>query len=341
MPHQKRNSILFHAVASGIILLMPILDAPSPNATALMMLKNPFVGIDFLLHFLCVSFGYANYFYFVPQLFYRRSRFLYFFLASGCFLFLALVPSILSLFPSVAFFTNSTEVQVHSIIQIRHIFFLFMLVLLYGLLSIAEERRRTAERELSVANLSYLKAQINPHFLFNTLNTIYVQIQLNPQQAGNALVKMSNIMRYILKASENNAEQVSQAIGYLQDYLDLQKQRFLNTILIDFDCEVDRPDKYYIAPLLLIPFVENAFKYGIHPHKVSEISVQIRLQANHLFLQVKNVDYSLQNQSAESYGIGIGNTRKRLSLIYPNRHQLTIKKVDEFFLVQLKIDLTK
>ena len=267
MPHQKRNSILFHAAASGIILLMPILDAPSPNATALMMLKNPFVGIDFVLHLFCVLFGYGNYLYFVPHLFYRRSKILYFLIVLSSFLFLVSVPSILAKLPFIPFFPSIDEIQIHTIIQIRHIFFLFMLVLLYGLLSITEVRRRFVERELAIANLSYLKAQINPHFLFNTLNTIYVQIQLNPQQAGNALVKMSNIMRYILKASENNAEQVSQAIGYLQDYLDLQKQRFLNTILIDFDCEVDRSDKYYIAPLLLIPFVENAFKYGSRKYR--------------------------------------------------------------------------
>lgn len=341
MPHQKRNRILFHAVASAIILIMPILDAPSPKPTALMMLKNPFVGIDFILHFLCISFGCANYFYFVPQLFYRRSKVLYIMLASTCFLFLALIPTILSTLPFIPFFPSNEEVQIHTIVQIRHIFFLFMLVLLYGLLSIAEERRRTAERELGVANLSYLKAQINPHFLFNTLNTIYVQIQLNPKEAGNALVKMSNIMRYILKASENNAEQLSQAIGYLQDYLDLQKQRFLNTVLIDFECHVEQADKYFIAPLLLIPFVENAFKYGIHPNKASKIGVKIRLKENHLFLQVQNVDYSLQNQSAESSGIGIGNTQKRLALIYPSKHHLTIEKVDGNFLVQLNIDLTK
>ena len=92
MPHQKRNSILFHAVASGIILLMPILDAPSPNATALMMLKNPFVGIDFVLHLFCVLFGYGNYLYFVPHLFYRRSKILYFFFRETKF-FLIFNPS--------------------------------------------------------------------------------------------------------------------------------------------------------------------------------------------------------------------------------------------------------
>lgn len=338
MLNVKRNRIVFHVIVAGITLLMPVLDAPSPKPTALLMLNNPFVGIDFVLHFLCLLFGYINYVHLVPNLFYRKSKTIYFIVVIFIFAFISLVPDILARIPFIPYFPDDNELHIHTLVQVRHVFFLFMVILLYGNVTVAEERRRAAENERMIAEMRYLKAQINPHFLFNTLNSIYALLMVNPVEAGKSIIKMSNIMRHILKASENSSEPLSETLDILKDYIDLQKDRFKETIDVEYTVE-GNPGGLQIAPLLIIPFVENAFKYGINPSEKSKIIIRIKLGDDRLKLFVSNKDFHLLNFIKGS-GIGMENTKRRLQLLYPGHYQLDINKANGMFNVDLHLLLS-
>ncbi|MFA6152685.1 MAG: histidine kinase [Chitinophagaceae bacterium] len=338
MLNLKRNRIVFHVIVAGITLFMPVLDAPSPKPTALLMLNNPFVGIDFVLHFLCLLFGYFNYVSLVPNLFYRKSKTVYFLVVIFVFALFCLVPDILAHIPFIPYFPDDNELHIHTIIQVRHVFFLFMVILLYGNVTVAEERRRAAENERMIAEMRYLKAQINPHFLFNTLNSIYALLMVNPPEAGKSIIKMSNIMRHILKASENSSEHLSETLDILKDYIDLQKDRFKETIDVEYTVQ-GSPEGLQIAPLLIIPFIENAFKYGINPSEKSKIIIRIELRDNRLKLFVSNKDFQHLNFIKGS-GIGMENTKRRLQLLYPGHYQLDIKKANGMFNVDLQLSLS-
>lgn len=338
MPTRRKQTLALHIIACLFLVLMPIVDAPSPNARRILLLNNPYFEIDFVLHVTCVFFGYFNYFVLIPRFFHKPLKIVYTVIVISIFLFICSIPWLIADMPFFDIFQEQDEINIHFVIQIRHVFFLFVTIFLFSLMTWSEQRRRMIERAISTADLRYLKAQINPHFLFNSLNSIYVQLQTNPSAAGNSLVKMSNIMRYIMKSAESNSENLDLAIAYLEDYLSLQEGRFQNTVQVIYKKNI--PDnKYLIAPLLLIPFVENAFKYGINSSEKAIISIDISVAGNALLLEVVNRDYSKDIVVPASTGIGIDNTRKRLDLLYPGRYSLKIDKEGGLFKVLLRIQL--
>ncbi|MES2480112.1 MAG: histidine kinase [Bacteroidota bacterium] len=336
MSTKKTQTIALHSVACILLLLMPIVDAPSPNAKKILLLNNPYFEIDFVLHLVCIVFGYFNYFVLIPRFFHKPLKLVYTVLVLVIFVFICAIPWLISGIPFFDVFQGQDNINIHFVIQIRHVFFLFITIFLFSLMTWSEQRRRMTERAISTADLRYLKAQINPHFLFNSLNSIYVQLQTNPSAAGNSLVKMSNIMRYIMKSAESQSENLNLAIDYLEDYLSLQEGRFQNTIQVIYKKNIPE-NTYQIAPLLLIPFVENAFKYGINPSEKAIISIEIFIKEGELFFEVVNQDYSKDIVVPASTGIGIANTRRRLDLIYPGRYSLSIDRGGLMFKVLLRI----
>jgi LytS/YehU family sensor histidine kinase len=256
------------------------------------------------------------------------------------FLFLAVTPVfIISNLLLVKYFGLSENILIHELNQLRHVVFLFAFAFIYSTMSWMEHKRRNIEHEISDAELRFLKAQINPHFLFNSLNTIYAQLQFDSQKAGESLVKMSEIMRYVLNAVNNNKEHLNTSIHYLENYIYLQKIRFEHTLNIQFVNRVENPKEYQIASLLLIPFVENAFKYGVSPHGDSTILIELSNQNEQLFLRVLNEDFGHLKDESMSHGIGIFNTRKRLDMLYPGRYTLSAESRDNHFEVLFQIHL--
>lgn len=334
----RYRRLWLHILVILVLLLMPIIDAPSPQPMSLLLAENPYLGIDIVVHGLCIGFGYLNYFLLVPYLYFRRQRLVYFFIAVLCFVLMCFVPQILSRISFVPFFEDQVRLRIHTIVQTRHIFYLFVMIFLLSLTTRVYLRLSEMEKEKSLAEIRYLKAQINPHFLFNTLNSIYSLIQINPSAAGKSLLKMSNIMRYVLSASETTFEPLKQAIGYLEDFIGLQKERFRDTIGVHYTFSGD-PGDLRIASLLLVPFIENAFKYGVDPEFNSQLSVDIRVTGHVLELSVINTDFSLHQSGIAGTGIGILNTKNRLELLYAGRYQLNISNKDGLFRVKLRMEL--
>jgi uncharacterized membrane-anchored protein YhcB (DUF1043 family) len=191
--------------------------------------------------------------------------------------------------------------------------------------------------EKMVAELSVLKLQISPHFLFNTLNNIRWLARQKSDKTEDAIVKLSQLLRYILYQAQNEKVPLEQEINHLKNFIDLQKMRLTNPNCVTFTYEGALQGRM-IEPLLFIPFVENAFKYGIHSLKPSDIVFDLHATDNALIFESRNTifDDILPNEK-ESSGIGIANVQKRLALHYPNRHELRLDTEGCVFHVFLKL----
>lgn len=217
----------------------------------------------------------------------------------------------------------------------RH-FFLFSGVLLLSLMLKINERLKQAHKEKINAELSYLKAQINPHFLFNTLNSIYSLAIQKSDETANAVVKLSGMMRYVLTESQSEYVSLQKELDYIKDYIELQKTRFDSNVKLHFTTNGQTTGKT-IAPLILIPFIENAFKYGVNAEENSEITIDINVNEAAINLYVKNNKVSIRPDPENKSGLGITNTKSRLELLYPGKHYLNIEDTATSFIVSLSI----
>lgn len=217
--------------------------------------------------------------------------------------------------------------------------FLFLVALFLALLLKIRSRWLRAEEERLHAELAYLKAQINPHFLFNTLNSIYSLTLEKSDRAPAAIVRLSSMMRYVLLDTGKGKVPLEQEINYLADYINLQQTRFESFLQIDFSV-TGRPEGKKIIPLLLIPFVENAFKHGVNPEEPAPIHIRIIIEDRQLQLQVSNRKVAIQPPSTDPGGLGIPNTQQRLDIFYPGQHTLLIEDNPATFAISLTLTLS-
>jgi sensor histidine kinase YesM len=195
------------------------------------------------------------------------------------------------------------------------------------------------EKEKLVAQISSLQFQINPHFLFNTLNNIYATAIDTSPRTADMVDKLSEMMRYTMKETQNDFVPLVEEINYLNNFIELQKLRFERIIKFEYTVEGEFSE-LQIAPMLLIPFVENAFKHGVNSEQDSNIRINIKTTESELHFLVVNNKVNIQSGiKANSDGLGIENTKHRLVLIYPSKHLLTIKETEYDFTVSLHINL--
>ncbi len=200
-------------------------------------------------------------------------------------------------------------------------------------------RLRQVENDQLQAELRQLKAQIQPHFLFNTLNSIYALAIRNDERTADTIVKLSEFLRYIIRDAHRDRVPLATEINYMANYIDLQKARLRDAVEVDYQLEGE-VQSWQIAPLLLFSFVENAFKYGVNPEEDSRIVIHLRIQDNQLRLYVANNKVQV-SPLEESTGIGLQNTRERLRLLYADAHELTIDNTLTHFRVTLCLSLSR
>lgn len=195
----------------------------------------------------------------------------------------------------------------------------------------------------SQADLSFLRSQINPHFLFNTLNSLYgTALQENAERTSEGIQKLGDMMRFMLY--ENNQDHIALAreINYLKNYIDLQKLRIAHSPQISIETRIDEPfNQLKIAPMLLIPFVENGFKHGISLNEPSFIKINLEIPDNRLFFSVTNTVHPVRVRDTEKNngGIGLENVKQRLEMLYHNKYQLVIRENEKEFFVHLTLTL--
>ncbi len=199
--------------------------------------------------------------------------------------------------------------------------------------------RRLSQKQ---AELASLKEQINPHFLFNAMNTLYATALMeNAEKTSTGIQQLAEMMRFMMHENNQELIDIKSEVQYLRNYIDLQRLRLVESEKLDIKIALDDTLCIHsIAPMLLVPFVENAFKHGISLRNFSWIHVKLYCQNARLHFSVFNSIHPQQDNDPEKYssGIGLVNVQKRLNLLYPTQHQLTIHKTDKEFSIILEID---
>ncbi len=219
-------------------------------------------------------------------------------------------------------------------------FNLFMFIIVYAA-SFAlclYQQWQSVKNQMLATEISFLKTQISPHFLFNTLNSIYSLALSKSDKAPEAIVKLSSLMRYSISESGQDTVPLKQEIDYISNYIDLQKLRLTSKIKINYELDGEGDGKE-IAPFLLIPFIENAFKHGVNAEENSDIKIKIVVNNCFILMEVANNKVYLKYKDERGTNIGITTTQKRLELLYPGQHQLSIEDNTHDFKVSLKINI--
>jgi sensor histidine kinase YesM len=215
---------------------------------------------------------------------------------------------------------------------------LFDIIKFYSKSFRSERKALTLELEKLNLEKNFLKAQLNPHFLFNTLNNLYGLSLRNDEHAPEVITQLAEMMRYTLYESNSELVPLQKELHYLENYVILEKMRYKQDANIVCEIHEEQADGQVIAPLLIFTFVENAFKYGLKRRHGGFIAILILITNNSFYFSVKN-DKPETKKISELGGIGIDNARKRLQLLYPSRHTLSIVDSGETFSVELTINL--
>lgn len=345
----RSGRILLHVIGSLCFLAVPMIFSPDFDLSFRVMEVGPFRR-DLLAYVLLLGVFYLNYYYLIPKFFHSKEYVIYSVSLVLCFALVAGVPLLVKGKPPI--FLNEGQVLpppppdhrgpprdgpplIHA--MERNVLRFVMVISIALLLRISDRLRKT-ERDKLDAELSYLKAQINPHFLFNTLNSIYSLAITRSQHTPDAVLKLSSMMRYVTTEAHNDKVPLQKEIDYVTNYIDLQRIRLGQTVSIDYSVKGECSGKE-IAPLVMIPYVENAFKYGVNPEEECYIHIQITVEKSRLTMFVKNkivrIDYSDEYKS----GHGMENAAQRLKMGYPGKHTLNSGRFDKEYLVNLEIDL--
>lgn len=305
-------------------------------------------GRVFTIAFIQVSFAalisYVNYFYLLPRFLSRRKIFPY------IIQFLALFGAVITvrLFTErfiLDGFTHQEGYLYRTRFVVQMVTSNFFIVVFVGMLRFAQDwfeleaRRKEVEREKLLAELNFLKAQINPHFLFNTLNNLYYLAYSKSDRATEVIDKLSKMMRYMIYESNHPQVLLSKEIEYMQNYISLERIRLSNEVPIDYTVVGDVQGAM-IAPLIFITFLENAFKHGVTGHaKGPWVKISITMEGKTCIYTVAN-SKAVAVKEVEKLGIGLVNVKRRLELSYPQHYELTIQDGEDRFEVQLKLDLS-
>lgn len=203
-----------------------------------------------------------------------------------------------------------------------------------------ENKKKQLENEKLVAELNYLKAQINPHFLFNTLHNLNYLVYSGSKSATEVIIKLSNIMRYMIYDANKEKVQLKKEIAYMNDYIHLESIRLNQKFDIDFNVK-GNTDHVEIAPLVMLTFLENAFKHGVSDQEENcWIKVKLQVDENFIRYEVSNKKLKFISPQNLKSGFGLENVKKRLQLSYPEKHILEISEENNVYKVFLTLSLT-
>ncbi len=367
------QKITIYLVCCVVFLMLPIIVSPGFSLFGRWDIGAREIR-NLITSALILLFFYGNYTYFIPAFYHRKKYLLFIAVTIGSFLIIAAAPSFIypkeSDFDKEAFhkhpfpgfreqaqpgsamphavapnipqgmsFPREPQPKRHfEWFQLESTFLKFLFIFVLSLLLKTRELWEIAQDEKRSAELSSLRLQVNPHFLFNTLNSIYSLALEKSDKTPEAIVKLSELMRYVTSEVGEDSVPLEKELNYISNYIELQRIRLGDTVQIDYAVSGDWTEDR-IAPLLLIPFIENAFKFGVNPGMHSKIEVNLSIADHQLLLTVANNKLQSNDQLMKS-GTGLVNVQKRLKLIYPAAHKLVLKDNNQHFEVKLILQLT-
>ncbi|WP_420553699.1 sensor histidine kinase [Tenacibaculum aiptasiae] len=302
------------------------------------------VPLPFLVRIsLGIVFFYINYLVLVPKLLFKKKVFLY---VIAVLLVVYLGALIYRSFNFSSYFESLPQkinLKAYKSFSISVMFNIILVILgavikTYLAWTKNETDKKDIESQKRITELEVLKSQINPHFLFNSLNSIYSLTVKKADEAPEAVIMLSELMRYMLYQANDDFVLLEKEISYIENYVNLQKLRLIDKDGISLNVSGEITNQK-IPPLLLISFIENAFKYGIDPIKNSKIIVTIDVDDTHFKFECVNVKNRKQIDDINS-GIGLKNTKERLKLLYPNKHKLEISDRDNLYKVSLQLRIS-
>jgi hypothetical protein len=303
------------------------------------------------LFFICnnlflITYYYLNYYYFIPNFFIPRKYVRFLLITLGCMAFIVFASNLFQAHISPSAFQSHLQGlsgypprrQPGGAMRLMPPIVLFLLIFLTSLGIRITSQWKKVEQEKTNVELLYLKAQINPHFLFNTLNTIYAMaIKKSDTDTANAVVMLSDMMRFVITETHNEYVPLEKKMAYINNYLELQKLRAGKNMKLVYRVEGE-PIGKKIAPMTLMPFIENAFKHGVTAEKDFFILIFIRISENLLVLDVTNSKHKEKpDGTKDDTKLGIENTLKRIALIYPSKYTIETHEDDMEYNVKLKI----
>jgi Histidine kinase len=293
---------------------------------------------NYLVSFtLLIIFSYFNYYWLVPK-FYLTKAFLVYFLFAA--VFLSWIIGLQYPAGNAAIADRSAQFSPEKgyplISGLTYTVILFMASMSISIINFLHAGVAAAEKETKKMKLSLLNAQINPHFLFNSLNWIYYLAVEDSAETPQAIMELSGLMRYVLKEANEEKIDIRKELDYIKNYIALQKGRLGDTVLLNASIPFYKGTGK-IAPLLAMSFIENAFKYGVNPDEDAAINIEILIKGNKFCLQVINNKVSAG--TTNSNGVGIENARQRLNQLYPGNHHLEILEDKKIYAVKLLIHL--
>lgn len=331
---------LIHLLVWAAFFLLPIILSTSNFSVSEHERheQDEFFYLNLINKVFKVGFFYLNTQILIPKILYKKQYIRFLLSQVIIFLFLLLIDYIL-------FKVLGINHTFHIARSAYHNTSLFLFISLASITfktlwdkSNTEKIENERQRENLRTELSFLRSQISPHFIFNILNNIVAMVRLKSDGLEETVVKLSTLLQYMLYETDEEKVLLHNEAEYLGSYIDLQSQRFGSKIQINKNIEI-KENFHTIEPMLLIPFVENAFKHGYGMVEKPIIEIRMQVVDNQLFFEVKN-KFSNQNlQKDKVSGIGLANVKRRLELLYPNLHQLSIQQQDGWFWVSLKLQL--
>ncbi|HVG40281.1 MAG TPA: histidine kinase [Chitinophagaceae bacterium] len=335
--HYKFHHVLFWLMVTFLWFYLRYQDYDSLQQAAIVTIIK-MIDLVIMIYFANIIL--------VPKLLYRKKYSLFvaaFFISISLssYIKMLIMGTVLHDENLLSFSTNVKEKIYNNFIT--HFFLVLAGVAVKLIFDYVELQRRMAEvaKEKAEAELNFLKSQINPHFLFNSLNSVYFLIDKKNTTARTALHQFSDMLRYQLYECNGEKIPVEKEINYLKDYVDLQRLRINDNCSVQFNCTPDVKE-FSIEPLLLIPFVENSFKHlSNYKENINQVKIDISRNNGTMHFTVENTTDDKQLIKADKQGgIGLNNVKKRLDLLYPGKYNLQVNKQEGWYGIDLTLSIS-
>lgn len=342
MPNKFRIKRILQDLPWLLILLIPLISILQSSKWLTQVDKQTFYGQIISMILFYVLLFYLNLYLLIPRYLFAKKYLTYGLICAFCLLAAPAVP------PLVLSIANQKMIDAELAnpilravrpVAMANVMLLFILAFAFSTVLAINSRLTLVEQEKLKHQMQFLKNQVHPHFLFNVLNSIYSATIVKAPNAADMVDKLASMMRYTLKESETGYVNLKDELEYIESYIAFQRLRFGEELRVYYEVE-GVTNNLIIAPMVLIPFIENAFKYGINHELHCYIGINIIIKNHNLMFIVKNNKLQRPNEFTEQSGIGIENTRSRLNLLYGGNYDLRIDENDQTFQVVLQIKLT-
>lgn len=336
---KKKPKIGIHVLAWLILFSLPFIfsfeakkeESMSDNAIQFLLLHT-------LMNIFWVLLFYLNSIVLIPKLLYKRKVWTFIGIQILLFAFFIVLNRII-----YELFISDVPYFFHKALIFNGIPFVFIVNASIASKAASDQIKldkltREKESENLKTELSFLRSQISPHFLFNVLNNLVAMVRLKSEELEPTILKLSSLMQYMLYETDDEQVLLKSEVDYLRSYIDLQQLRFGDRLKLNIDIDIEE-DWHTIEPMLLIPFVENAFKHGTGMIENPTIDISLKEKNNELFFSVKNRYLDQDKAKDKVSGIGLSNVKRRLELLYGKDYNLKIDQTDGWFSITLKLAL--